>query len=124
MARLKIVYILMVVILAVLIAFTVFKPMSATGKYSEVQREQLLQAKDEWIVQFDIINREDKDTLYTINVSLAGKQYNEDFLVQNGGIFTYIHHIRRDVAGTSEVDFTVYKKGDDAYLKQATYYLR
>ena len=124
MARLKIVYILLLVMLGVLTVFTVFKPFATDSEYGEVQRTQLLQAKDEWIIQFDIINREGKDTKYTIDISVAGKQYHEEFLIQSGGLYTYIHHIRRDMVGAGEGDFTIYKKGEDRHLRKATYYLR
>jgi len=124
MSKLRIVYILSLVILAVLIVFTVFKPMTASGKYSEIQREQLLEAKDEWIIQFDIANREGKDTKYTINVSVAGEQYNEEFLIRDGGIYTYIHHIPHNVVGTGEVGVTIYKEGENTPFEQTTYYLK
>jgi len=43
MSRLKITYIFSLVILAVLIGVTVFKPMAVGGEYSEVERAHLLE---------------------------------------------------------------------------------
>ncbi len=60
MSRLRAIYIAALVVLGVLLAFTVFKPMAMGEKYRQVQREQLLQTENEWIIQFDIINREGK----------------------------------------------------------------
>ncbi len=124
MSKLRIFYIVSLVILALLIVFTVFRPMATGGQYSEVQREQLLQTEDEWIIQFDISNREGKNTTYTINVLVAGKQYGDRFIVQDGSTYTYIHHIRRDMVGTGEVSSTIYKEGSDTPFEQATYYLK
>ncbi len=101
-------------ILALLIVFTVFRPMAVGGKYSEVARESLLETKDEWIIQFDIVNREDKDTKYNIKVLVGGRQYNEEFLVQDGGVYAYIHHIPRSLAG--QVNIAIYKEGEDTPL--------
>jgi len=124
MPRLRIVYVVLLVILGVLVVFTVFKPMATGGKYSEVQREQLLQAKDEWIIQFDIINHEGKDTNYTINVLVDGKPYKESVLIRDGGMFTYIHHIRRDMLSAGEVSFAIHKEGEATPFEQAIYHLK
>lgn len=123
MSRLKIVYILSLVILGLLIGFTVFRPMVAGKQYSEVQREQLLQAEDEWIIQFAIINHEGKDKNYTINVLIDGEQYSEAILVQDGGTFTYIHHIYPDRATKGEVSLAIYKEGEATPFEEAAYYL-
>ena len=54
MSMVRVFYILSLVILAVLIAFTVFRPMASGDKYSEVQKEQLLETESKWIIQFAI----------------------------------------------------------------------
>ncbi len=123
MSKLKIFHILSIVILVALIGFAVFNPIATGAKYSEVQREQLLRTEDEWIIQFSIINHEGQDTEYTINVSVAGKQYNEQFLLEDGGKYTYTHHIRRDMA-SSKASFSIYKKGEESPREQTNYYLK
>ena len=124
MSRLRIIYIASLVVLAVLIFTTLLRPMVTTGEYSEVQRAQLLQTEAEWIIQFDIINHEGEERNYTITVSFDGKQYTEDVSILHGGIFTYIHRIRRDIAGNGDVTFAIYKDGETEPFKQATYYLK
>ncbi len=124
MSKLKIFHILSIVILVALIGFAVFNPIATGAKYSEVQREQLFQTEDEWIIQYRIVNHEGKDTEYTIAVSVAGKQYNEQFLLEDGGKYTYTHHIRRDTEVIGEASFTISKKGEESPFEQATYYLR
>ncbi len=123
MYKLRIIYNLSLVAVALLIVFTVFQPMAKGDKYSAVSRESLLEAKDEWILQFDIINHEGKETKYTLQVTLAGNQYGDQFLIQDGGVYTYIHHIRRDMVGTGEVSYSIYKEGEAAPVEQATYHL-
>lgn len=124
MSRLRIVYILSLVLLGVLIGFTVFKPMATGEKYSEVAREQLLRAEDEWIIQFDIMNHEDRDISYDIEVSIDNKLYKQPVLIQEGRKFTYIHHICCDMVGDGDIGFTIYKEGEDTPFEEVTYYLR
>ena len=124
MPKFRIIYIASLVILGVLIALAVFRPMAIGGGYSEVQRAQLLEREDQWIIEFDIINREGKDTSYTIKVVADGKQYTESVLIREGGMFTYIHHFYPDRLAKNEVSFAVYKEGESTPIEQATYFLR
>ena len=124
MSRLKIIYIVSLVILGVLIAFTVFRPMAVGREYSEVQRAQLLEAENEYIVEFDIINHEGEDKNYTINVLIDGKQYNESVLIPNGRMFTYIHHIHPNSLTEGDVRIAIYKEGEATPFEKATYYLK
>jgi hypothetical protein len=124
MPRLRIVYILSLVILGVLIAFAVFRPMIGGGEYSEVQKEQLLQTENEWIIQFNIVNHEGRDQKYTITVVVDGKQYSEKVLIHDGRIFTYIHHIYPDRVSDGDVSFAIYKEGEATPFEEVTYYLK
>ncbi len=124
MSKLRIFFVISLVILGVLLVFTVFRPMATGGEYSQVSGESLLQTENGWILQFDIMNHEGKETTYTINVSVGGEKFSERFQVQDGGVYTYIHHIPRQTAGTGEVTTTIYKEGEGAPIEQGTYYLR
>jgi uncharacterized membrane protein len=123
-SKLRIIYIVSLVILAVLIGFTVFQPMATGGKYSEVQKEQLLETESEWIIQFSIINHEGRDQNYTINVLVGEKSYTDSVLIRDGRKFSYIHRIRRDMITDGVVSFTIYKEGEATPFEQATYYLK
>lgn len=123
MSKLRILYIVSLVILGLLVVFTAFRPIVSSRKYSEVSGESIIQAKDEWIIQFDIINREGRDTSYTMNVSVAGEQFSEQFMIQNGGVYTYIHHVLRRTVGIGEVTIAIYKEGEDTPFEQGTYHL-
>ena len=124
MSKLRIIYIASLIILGVLIAVTVFRPMAVGGEYSEVQREQLLQTEEEWIIQFDIINHEGKDQNYTISVVVDGKPYSQKVLIRDKGKFSYIQHVYPDRITDGIVSFTICKEGEETPLEQATYYLK
>ncbi|RJS69221.1 hypothetical protein CW714_08900 [Methanophagales archaeon] len=124
MEKLKIVYVLSFVILAVIIVLAFRQPVVHELEYSEVQRAQLLEKENEQIIQFDIINHEQKDMNYTINVTVDGKEYTEEVLIRKGGRFTYIHHIYPERITKGEVSFVVYKEGESAPIEEVTYYLK
>ena len=124
MPKLRIIYIVSLVILGLLVIFTVFRPMATGEEYSEVQRAQLLEREDQRIIEFDIINREGKDMSYTIKVVSDGKQYTESILIRDGGMFTYIHHFYPERLTKKEVSFAVYKEGESTPIEQATYFLK
>jgi len=123
MSKLRIVYIASLVILAVLIGFTVLRPLATGGEYSEVSKEQLLQTENEYIIQLDIKNHEGEDKNYTINVLIDGKSYSEDVLIPDGRIFTYIQHVYRGRIIEGNVTFTIYKEGEDTPLEELTYHI-
>ena len=124
MSKLRIIYIVSLVILAVLIGFTVFRPMATGSKYTEVQKEQLLQTESEWIIQFVIINHEGRDTRYTINALVDERLYTDSILIRDGAKFSYIHHIRRDIIADGDVSFVIYKEGEATPFEKVTYYLK
>jgi len=123
MSRLRIVYIASLVILGALIVFTVFRPMAVGEEYSEVQQAQLLEREDQWIIQYDIINREGRDTNYTIKVLTNGKLYTQSVLIPDGDMFTYIYHLYPEMLTKKEVGFAIYKEGEATPVEEATYYL-
>ena len=124
MSKLRVFYIISLVILGVLVAITVFRPMGGGEEYSTVGREALLQAEDEWIIQFDIINHEGYDQIYTITAVIDGEPYHEDVSIEDDKMFTYIHHIRRDMVTEGVASFTIFKQGEEVPFEEVTYYLK
>jgi len=124
MSKLRVFYIVSLVILGVLLVFTVFKPMATGGEYSEVQRAQLLEKENGWIIEFDIINHEGKDTNYLIEVLVDGKSYTEKVLIPEDRMFTYIHHIYRARLSEGKVCFVIYKEAEDTPFEEVTYHLK
>ena len=124
MTKLKILFIVSLGILGVLLALTLFRPLGGDGKTSEVVRESLLRTENEWIAEFDIINPQESEQLYTITVTMDGMQYNEDALIQPGKTFTYIHHIYPDRLTEGCVTITICREGESTPVEQVTYYLK
>jgi hypothetical protein len=124
MSRLKIAYILSLAILGVLITFTVFRPVAMGGEYSEVQRAQLLEKEDRWIIEFHIFSHEAEDTNYDISVLVDEEQCVESIRLRPGELFKYIHHIYRDEPEGKDVAVSIYKQGEAIPFEKMTYYLR
>jgi len=124
MSKLRIVYIITLIILGVLLVFTVFRPMASVKEFTEMQRENLLETEDGWIVELIVINREGKDTEFSINAFVSGESYTETALVPNEGSFTYIYDIDRRRLIDDKVTFWVYKNGEDSPFEEINYYLK
>jgi len=124
MPKLRIFFIISLLILGALIAVVVFRPMLSGEESSEVQRAQLLEKEEQWILEFDIINKEGEDKNYTINVLVDGDLYSESVSIPDERTFTYIHHIYRDKITEGNLSFTVYREGESTPVEQATYYLK
>jgi hypothetical protein len=124
MLKLRIIYIVSLVILGGLVALTLFRPLVSEDKYSSVSRESIIQGDDQGIIQFNIINREGEDQNYIISISVNGYSYRQEVLIRNGATFTYIHHIYPEmVKETGKVSLSVYKEGEASPFEQATYYI-
>jgi hypothetical protein len=126
MSKLKLFLIFSLIILAALFVLAVFKPFATGANYTEVARQSLLQTQNEWILQFDILNHEGKDVNYTIHILFSDKDniYSEDFVVRDGGKFTYIHHINKNTIGNGRVAYKIYKEKAEQPFEQGTYYLK
>ncbi len=124
MSKLKIFYILSLVILGVLLVFTVFQPLGTGREYSQVSRESLLQTEDGWIIEFDTMNREAQDTTYIIEVTVDDKPFRETFLIQSGGVYRYIHHINSREITNGKVSTAIFKEGEVDPFEYGTYYLK
>jgi len=124
MSRLRIFYIASMVLLGVLIAFVIFRPMAAGEEYSEVSREHLLHKDSMYVVEFDIVNQEGEPRSYTINVVIDDYQYSEEILIPDGGVYTYMHDVYPDRLTEGNISFAIYKEGESTPFEEITYYLR
>ena len=123
MSKLRVFYILSLLILGVLLVFTVFRPLAMGSGYTEVQREQLVQTESGYIIQFAIINHEGEEKQYTIRISFDSYQYSQDILVPDGKTFTYAHQLYPDRITEGKVNLNIYKEGESTPFEQITYYL-
>ena len=124
MSKLRITYILSLALLGVLAGLAVIRPFVTGTDYSAVGRESVLQEEDEWIIQFDMINQQDKDMNYNLVWTNGGETYTERVLVTKGRVYSHIHHIYQDTLKTGKVNLTIYEEGETTPFEQLTYYLK
>ena len=122
--KLQVFYVISLLILATLFVLAIFKPFASGSNYTQVSRQSLLQTQDEWIFQFDILNHEGHVVRYTINFLFGDQDFHENFIVRDGGKFTYIHHIKKEDAGSGSVDYKLYKENSSEPIEQGSYYLK
>ena len=125
MSKLRIIYIVSLVVVGVLLVFSVFGPITSGQEYSKVMRESIIQSEDEWIVQFTIINREGEDTSYLISWSTAGQTYDsKTVLISDGRSFTNIYHVHPETVKEGKLGLAIYKEGEATPFEQCTYYIQ
>ena len=122
--RLRSIFIISLVILGVLVVLAVFRPLATGQEYSTVARESVLQTEDQWIIEFDIINRENKDVNYNIVWSSGGETYTESVLVGKGRIYSHIHHVYRQTIKEDKINMAIYEEGKTVPYERVTYYLK
>jgi len=123
MTKLRIVYIASLVILGVLVALIVFRPMVSGEQFNTVCRESVIETEDEWIIEYDILNRTGKNTTYVINWSTGDKTYSQRVLVRDGRQITCIQHFHPQTVKEGKVHFTIYEEGEATPFEECTYYI-
>jgi len=122
LSKLRLIFVLSLIILAgVFIATVYFIPSSRSD--TESKRVQIIQGENEWILQYDIINNEERDTKYTIYVTVDDAVYKDSTMVKPGKRYTYIHHIYPQQLVKGMVTFALYEEGKAKPVEQATYYI-
>ena len=124
MSKLRISYIVLLVMLGILVALVLSRSLAISQEYSEVSRQHLLQTEGEHIIQLDITNYEGKETIYTIQTLIDGEENMHPVSIADGKRFTYIYHVYADQLTEPDVTFAVYKDGQDAPFEQITYSLK
>jgi len=118
-------YIFSLLFLGVLAVLVFFRPLATGKEYSSVQKEQLLKTRDGFIIQFELVNREKKDTRYRLNFTVdGGTPYEEFVLVPAGGVYTCTHHVEAKRVTAGRVEMTIYRDREAIPLEKATYYLK
>jgi len=120
--RLRLIFILSLIVLAGLFVSIVYFLPLREG-YTETKRVHIIEAENEWILQYDIINREGGDIKYTIVVTVDGMVYTDSTVVKPGKTYTYIHHIYPQQLQEGKVDFALYQEGKTEPIEQATFHL-
>ena len=122
MSKSRVIFVILLLILGGLVAGLFLLPFAGkeTG-YNVAQQEGVLRTASGWVVQFDIVNGEDHDKSYTVNLLVDDRPSAITALVRAGGIFTYIRSIDRSHITLGKVNLSVYK--DNLPVREATYYL-
>ena len=123
MSRLKILFVISVVILGVLIGSVMLSPITTATRYSEVQQEQLLKSDTEWIIEFKILNHEGEQRKFVITALVDGKSHAEEIIVGDGRKFTYIYHLYPERLTNRVATFAIYKEGEETPFEQITYHI-
>ena len=122
MSRLRLIFILSLIILAgVFISAIYFIP--SGQNYTESKRAQIIEGEEQWILQYDIINNEDRDIKYTICVTVDDAVYKDSTVVKPGKTYTYIHHIYPQHLEEGKVTVALYEEGKAKPIEQVTYHV-
>ena len=122
MTKLRLIFVLSLIILAGVFVSTIYFIPSSQG-YTESKRVQIIEGENEWILQCDIINNEDRDAEYIIHVTVDDAFYKDSTVVKLGKAYTYIHHIYPHQLEEGKVTLALYERGKAEPVEQATYYL-
>ncbi|UCH43678.1 MAG: hypothetical protein JSW16_03850 [Dehalococcoidales bacterium] len=123
MSRLRLVFISSVIILVAVSVATFFFIPPSQG-LTESKRVHIIEGEEEWILQCDLINRQEKAISYGIHVTVDDAIYRDSTVVLPGKTYTYIHHIYPQQLDKGEVIFTLYQDNSTQPVEQATYYLK
>ena len=122
MSKLRLIFVLSLIILAgVFIATIYFIP--SDESYTESKRVQIIKGENEWILQYNITNNEEKDTKYIIYVTVDDAVYKDSTAVKQGKKYTYIRHIYPEHLEEGRVTFTLYEEGKTEPIEELTYYI-
>lgn len=122
MLRLRLIFILSLVVLAGLFVSIVYFLPLRDGS-GETKRVHIIEAENEWILQYDILNNEGLDVEYTIVVTVDDTVYTDSTVVKPGKSYTYIHHIYPQQLKEGKVTLALYQEGKTEPIEQATFHL-
>ena len=122
MSRLRLIFVLSLIILAG-VFITIIYLIPSGQDYTESSKAQIIEGEDGWILQYDIINNEDKDIKYIIYVTVDDAVYKDSTVVKQGKKYTYIHHIYPQHLKERKVTFTLYEEGKTEPIEEVTYHI-
>ena len=123
LSRLRLVFIFSVIILVAVSVATFFFIPPSQG-LTESKRVHIIEGEEEWILQCNLINRQEKATGYDIHVTVDDEIYRDITVILPGKTYTYIRHIYPRQLDNGVVTFTLYQDNSTQPIEQATYYLK
>ena len=122
MSRLRLLFILsLLILLGIFISIIVSIPQDE--RYTESKRVQIIAGENEWILQCDITNDNERDTEYIIHVTVDDAVRRDSVTIAPGRTYTYIQHIYPQTLDEGKITFTLYEEGKEEPVEQATYYI-
>jgi len=82
-----------------------------------------MEGENEWILQCNITNDSERDTEYTIYVSVDNAARKDSAVIAPGQTYTYIQHIYPENLDEGKITFTLYEEGKTEPVEQTTYYV-
>ena len=122
MSRLRLTFVLSLIILAGVFISIIYLIPSGQDDI-ESNKAQVIEEEGRWILQYDIINNEDKDIYYTIYVTVDDAVYKDSTIVKQGKKYTYIRHIYPEHLEEGKVTFILYEEGKTEPIEEVTYYI-
>ena len=123
MSRFRLIFIFSLIILAGIFISVVYLIPSSGNSYNESKRVQIIEGENEWILQCDIINDEERDIKYTILVTVDAEVRQDSTVVQAGKTYTYISHIYPQQLSEGKVTLSLYEGDKAEPVEQVTYHL-
>jgi hypothetical protein len=122
LSRLRLTFVLSLIILAGVFISIIYLIPSGQDDI-ESNKAQVIEEEGRWILQYDIINNEDKDINYTIYVTVDDAVYKDSTVVKQGKKYTYIRHIHPEHLEEGKVTFILYEEGKTEPIEEVTYYI-
>jgi len=121
-SKLRLIFILSLVALAgVFIATISF--ISPGQDFDNSSKVQIIDGEDEWILQYDVLNSGQRDTTYSIQVTIDSEIYKISTVVEQGKSYSYIRHVYPEQLLSDEINFVVYKEGINEPIENVTYHI-
>ncbi len=118
----RIVFIISLIILSGAFISTFFFIPQQQG-YTESERAKIIAGKNELILQYDIVNEQEKDIKYTIFINVDNVTYTDSVVVKPLKTYNYIHHINRQQLEEGRVTSALYEEDRSDPIEQISYYI-
>ena len=90
---------------------------------SEMGRLQLLEAPDEWILQYNLKHEGTEEELYTFEITTEGQSNASTARVRAGGQYTFIYHLPLAHEPDERAQFTLLRSGQPEPVENVTLHL-
>jgi uncharacterized membrane protein YcgQ (UPF0703/DUF1980 family) len=118
-------YIFSLVILAICLIMSFFRPFQKVHEPDAIQKMQLLRSSDAWIIQLQLANHEPQDVSYRVQTTIGQNTYHGSVTIKKDGVYIYNQPIKIEPADTGKVlkvQVNIYTDAQTP-VESMTYYL-